>query len=157
MAAKVAIVRTITDRLLVELENRFTDKIAFEPNTGCWLWTGAKAGRTNYGQFKVFGVDYLAHRFAYEYFVDEIPDGLVIDHLCDMPQCVNPKHLRVCTQKENVHRSAGIAAINRSKTHCSKGHRYDTDNTRIYNRKRYCIKCSHGRSAYAAIGLKELQ
>ena len=46
----------------------------------------------------------LAHRWMYERAVGPIPAGYVIDHLCCNPSCVNPAHLEVVTQAENVHR-----------------------------------------------------
>jgi hypothetical protein len=44
----------------------------------------------------------LAHRFAYEYFIGSIPESMVIMHLCNNPGCVNPTHLQVGTQAENI-------------------------------------------------------
>ena len=82
--------------------DRFLDKVQFEPMSGCWLWAGALSG-SGYGVYKINGVDWSAHRAAVGY----IPDTLVVDHLCNIRTCVNPDHLRVCTQKENVLRSNG--------------------------------------------------
>jgi hypothetical protein len=49
----------------------------------------------------------MAHRFAYEYLVGPIPDGLEIDHRCNNRRCVNPNHLRVTTRKENAENRKG--------------------------------------------------
>lgn len=73
---------------------------------GCLEWPGASTGRFEYGQIRGDGprpTIVLAHRVAWEAFHDqEIPQGLVVLHDCDTPRCVNPLHLRVGTQADNV-------------------------------------------------------
>jgi len=68
----------------------------------CLIWTGDKDpcgyGRIRYKSKKV----YPAHRLVYELENGEIPLGLVIRHTCDNPSCVEPKHLIIGTQKDNV-------------------------------------------------------
>lgn len=49
--------------------------------------------------------NYLAHRIVYVHYRGEIPDGYTIDHLCENPACVNPKHLEAVTHRQNVLRS----------------------------------------------------
>lgn len=90
-----------------QIPARFIEKIAHEPNTGCWLWT-AVVKRGGYGQFWWNGRMGLAHRFAYETLVGEVPDGLVLDHfVCSTPECVNPAHLRPVTAHANHWRRKG--------------------------------------------------
>lgn len=73
---------------------------------GCWNWTGGKNPRTGYGRFWVTQEqDRLAHRLAYEWAGNKIPDGLTIDHLCSNKTCVNPDHLEPVTRGENTARS----------------------------------------------------
>lgn len=70
----------------------------------CWLWLGTKCSK-GYGRVKVDGASKSAHRVAYECFWDDIPDGLELDHLCNVRNCVNPEHLEPVTHQENVARA----------------------------------------------------
>lgn len=72
-----------------------------EPDT-CWDWI---AGRYALGYGTVFledGTVTTAHTVAYELTYGPIPDGLVVRHTCDRPPCVNPAHLLVGTQADNL-------------------------------------------------------
>lgn len=109
---------------------RFEAKYRVNTETGCWEWTAAifKQGY-GYGLFTVAGKSRGAHRVSYELHVGPIPDGLVIDHLCRNPRCVNPAHLEAVTQAVNVHRGNGLCAQNARKTHCKRGHEFTPENT----------------------------
>jgi hypothetical protein len=74
-----------------------------EPNSGCWLWTGAVSSE-GYAVFEVAGKQVRAHRFSYERYRGKIPGDLTIDHLCRVRCCVNPNHLEVVTIQENIRR-----------------------------------------------------
>ena len=121
-------------------EQRFFDKVAPEPNSGCWLWcgTGTMGG---YGQFWDGGKLVLAHRWAYTYFTQEVPEGLDLDHLCRVRCCVNPAHLEPVTRKENCRR-APTSPLNRD--HCINGHPYNEKNLRIaVAGDRRCRECKN--------------
>lgn len=81
--------------------DRLLAKVAFEPNTGCWLWMGGMRGK-RYGAFKMNGKCFRAHRAAYILANGRPPDGAYILHSCDQPLCVNPAHLRAGTQHDNM-------------------------------------------------------
>lgn len=68
----------------------------------CWLWTGARSGEGNYGYFGFRGRIWRAHRVAWTLSCGPIPSGLFLLHSCDVPECVNPAHLRLGTHKENM-------------------------------------------------------
>lgn len=109
--------------------------------SGCWLWNGNKT-KAGYGKFKVDGRDDMAHRVVYRLIVDEIPEGLHIDHLCRVRACVNPSHLEPVTHAENMRRGDGYSGRNARKTHCKHGHEFSPENTTIdKNGHRRCNIC----------------
>ena len=110
-------------------------------STRCWIWQLAPDS-AGYGKLKVRREWKKAHRFVYETVVGDIPDGLVLDHLCRNPICVNPDHMEPVTQAENMHRSGPA-----QKAHCANGHPYDEQNT--YTRptgQRDCPACGRERT-----------
>lgn len=113
---------------------------------GCRVWTGYRTP-DGYGRMTVNGATQGAHRVAYELFVGAIPKGLVIDHLCRNRACVNPLHLEVVTNRENILRGEGHAAQNARKTHCIRGHDLtDPKNTYTWG-TRECRLCARLRAA----------
>lgn len=67
----------------------------------CWAWTGAK-NRKGYGEFWISGRTRRAHRLAWAMINGPIPSGLVINHLCNTPSCVNVDHMEVVTPQRNT-------------------------------------------------------
>lgn len=95
------------------LPDRLARRVSASPSTGCWLWTG-KVGVNGYGVFYVgHGQEALAHRVVYEALVGVIPEGLVLDHRCWVTSCVNPRHLRVVTLRQNTERTKGKGGTSR--------------------------------------------
>lgn len=123
----------------IRLPNRFWDKV-LGLDTGCWVWTACIL-HNGYGQFRVGPKHKQAHRVSYTALVGEIPEGLQLDHLCRVRECVNPSHLEPVTGKENCNRGLDHSA---NKTQCPKGHPYSGENLYIKPGRlnRICRICS---------------
>ena len=131
---------------------QFEAKYVPEPNTGCWLWTGATIGDGRYGQYWDGRRKLPAHRWSYMAMRGPIGDGLQLDHRCRTTLCVNPWHLEAVTARVNTLRSTAITAAFAHATHCVKGHELAGDNlhVRTSDGARICRRCRNDRSiAYA--------
>lgn len=114
-----------------------------EKTDSCWNWTRSGNG-SGYGRMSVAGQRVYVHRLSYVMHKGEIPAGLVIDHLCRNPSCVNPDHLEAVTHRENIQRGDAVTnSFQRRKTHCNQGHPFTSENTYIIpsTGARHCRTC----------------
>lgn len=102
--------------------------IPIGPVEDCWEWGGATKS-DGYGRFYFYRggrtFEIGAHRVVQCLLVETVPEGMVVDHLCQNHICVNPMHHEIVTLAENSRRS-GLR-----KTHCKRGHEFDEENTRV--------------------------
>jgi hypothetical protein len=93
---------------------------SFQESNGCWNWTKAK-NKAGYGFYTVRKAGWkrrrtvLAHRYAYEAFIDVVPDNMCVLHKCDNPSCVNPNHLFLGTQADNMQDRKAKGRMNKGK------------------------------------------
>lgn len=128
------------------LPKRLQIRTMVDAVTGCWIWTG-KATAKGYGMVKRerSRQHVMVYRLSYELLVGPISDGLVIDHLCRNPRCLNPTHLEPVTQAENLRRGTNQTNDQRVRTHCPLGHPLAGDNLYLQVRNgsthRSCVTC----------------
>ena len=82
-------------------ETAFFNLTEVVPWTGCWIWTGG-LGKNGYGRYTISGKRELAHRIAFRIANGIDPMERLVCHHCDVPLCVNPSHLFLGTQKDNL-------------------------------------------------------
>lgn len=71
--------------------------------SGCWEWPGRYGGGRRRPTTSVGNRPIMLNRFVWETYRGKIPEGMNVLHTCDNPKCVNPEHLWLGTQQDNIH------------------------------------------------------
>lgn len=111
----------------------------------CWFWQGSITSN-GYGKFNFQSKPYLAHRFSFAYFVQKPSNTLVIDHICENRNCVNPNHLRELTINENALRNyrkpyTTQIAVLIIRGICKHGHKINSYKDLVFNEHWRCKEC----------------
>lgn len=117
--------------------DRFYSKVK-AVESGCLEWQGAttKARGYGYGIIRLRGTNLSAHRVAYVLRFGFLSPEFDIHHKCGNKRCVNTHHLRAVFHHEHQ--------ANSLKTHCKRGHQYDSRNTLVDRHGyRYCKMCKN--------------
>ena len=85
-----------------DISLRFWEKVDQRDPDDCWVWIGSKTP-LGYGHISKDNKTIYSHRLSWILHFGEIPDGLFVLHQCDNPSCINPAHLFLGTQLDNVH------------------------------------------------------
>jgi hypothetical protein len=94
-------------RKKIPFEDRWAKKVIRRGDDECWGWSGSKyqhpiTKEPTYGAISINGKRTSAHRAVWMHLHGEIPEGMVVMHSCDNPECTNPKHLFLGTYSDNM-------------------------------------------------------
>jgi hypothetical protein len=94
----------------------FWNKAKVGARGDCWEWQGATRG-SGYGVFRKVS----SHRFAYQAHRGDIPDGLMVRHMCGNKLCVNPAHLETGTAQDNMDDRRRLGEVMPTQGNCNPG------------------------------------
>jgi len=121
---------------------RFFERLG--PRNECWPWHGSKIKKDGRGVMSIDNRNVTAPRIAWRVFHGEWPaSGLFVCHTCDNPNCINPHHLWLGSNQENILDASRKGRLNgQSKTHCKRGHPFNEENTIVVRgTARSCRMC----------------
>ena len=140
---------------LIERFLQKVDKSGSDKYPDCWIWVGGRTSK-DYGSFKYYAERSAigAHVSSYLFHLGEVPEGMRICHRCDNPPCVNPDHLFLGSNSDNMKDMVtkdrhGVSS--RKRTHCRRGHSFQEFG--VYERSlkngktdRICKECQRSKA-----------
>ena len=136
---------------LIERFFQKVDKSGNDKFPDCWIWTGAPTSK-GYGAFKYYQDRSAigAHVSSHLFHIGEVPKGKIVRHHCDNPPCVNPEHLLLGTNSDNMKDMFARdrhSWVNRERTHCRRGHEFLVVGVKVGTKAngksfRTCKECS---------------
>lgn len=123
--------------------------------TSCWEWTKLSCTSAGYGQVLFLNKMRYAHRVSYylHHPGNDLDSVYQVMHSCDNRKCINPSHLSLGTNQDNVHdmlRKGRAKGRFTGVTSCVNGHEFTTDNTYIKpNGYKACRTCKRNRDTVA--------
>lgn len=129
----------------MSLEDKFWLKV--KKTESCWNWISSLNSR-GYGVFYYNKTVSLSHRVSWKLKNGEIPEKLFVCHHCDNPKCINPSHLFLGTQVDNMKDCSRKGRLkNQKKVYCKRGHSLSGDNLFksdvIRRKRRRCKTCEN--------------
>src|SRR5712664_4432062 len=107
--------------------------------SGCIIWTGAIDGG-GYGRIRLRGRLEMAHRMSFIVHNGDIPEGMLVCHSCDVRPCINPNHLFLGTNQDNLQDASRKGKLH--VTVCKNGHPATPENRYVYPEgDSYCKAC----------------
>jgi len=143
---KRAGIQTTGTKRACELSRDLESYIDKSSPIGCWPWLGSLNSRgyglLSKGKLSSNLQERQAHRAVYISLIGPIPDGMVINHLCWNPSCVNPNHLEVVTPRQNSnYRNPDTCKMRKGGT-CVQGHPYNSETVmRVRNGTDHTTRC----------------
>lgn len=117
---------------------------------GCWIFAGCK-DKSGYGIITYRKQNYRAHRYMFLKHKGPIVEGLVIRHTCNTPSCINPSHLLLGTQAQNMQDK-----VESKIQFCAGRHELTYNNSYKWNNRLICKICKAKISAQVAAKEKEI-